>query len=227
MNWRPGFLLASAVSLYPALYPALCPALTPREVLVVGNARSPVSKSVAEYYARRRAIPAEQILYLRTAPVEEIERRVYDKEIAAPVAEFLARRGWVDRILAIVTTSGVPLKIQGTGGGQATAASVDVNWLVCTARANRMRCPAAGEPLPADRRSAIRFPMYPVTRPPRRSPTSGDDRPFVAQTRAGGDRQERRGADEDGEFWLHRTAAQLPDRVVLEETAAVPRRARI
>ena len=114
-----------SLALLLALSAPLCPALTPRDVLVIGNARSPLSKSIVEYYARQRSIPADQVLFLKTAPAEEIDRREYDKEIAAPIAAFLQKRGWVDRILAIVTTTGVPLKIKGTDGLQSTAASVD------------------------------------------------------------------------------------------------------
>jgi uncharacterized protein (TIGR03790 family) len=223
-NWRLGFLLLTAAS--------LCPALTPREVLVVGNARSPVSKSIVEYYARRRAIPADQVLYLRTPPVEEIDRRTYDKEIAAPLAAFLRKRGWVDRILAIVTTSGVPLKIRGATGLQATAASVD-SELACLYAALQGRPHAVPAPLVnpyyrSDEPFAHpRFPMFLVTR--LTGYTFEDvrgmiDRSLLARNtgRVAIDRKAA-GLEQDGELWLRRTADQLPGRVVLEETTAVLR----
>ena len=225
--WRPCLLLASIAF--------LCPALTSHEVLVLGNARSPVSKSIVEYYARQRAIPADQILFLHTAPVEEIERRVYDREIAAPVAAFLKKRGWEDRILAIVTTSGVPLRITGTQGGQATAASVD-SELACLYSALRGTPPALPGPLanPYHRQnepfSHPKFPMYLVTR--LTGYTFADVRGMIDRSlRARNTGQlaiDKTGAslEGEGEFWLHRTATQLPGRVVLEETSAVLRGAR-
>ncbi len=226
-NWRLGFLLITATS--------LCPALTPREVLVVGNSRSPVSKSIVEYYARQRAIPADQILYLSTAPVEEIDRQTYGKEISAPVAAFLKKRGWVDRILAIVTTTGVPLKIQGAFGPQSTAASVD-SELACLYMDLRGKPHAVPAPLvnPYHRSelpfSHPQFPMYLVTR--LTGYTFEDVRDMIDRSlqarntgRVALDRKST-GLDDDGELWLHRAAAQLPGRVVMEETAAVLRGAR-
>lgn len=223
-NWRVGFLLAAAAS--------LCPALTPREVLIVGNARSPVSRSIVEYYARRRAIPVEQILYLRTAPVEEIERRVYDKEIAVPIAAFLKKRGWVDRILAIVTTSGVPLKIRGTSGMQATQASVDSELACLYASFGRGQPPLPG-PLrnPYFRQeepfSHPKFQMYLVTR--LTGYTFEDVRGMIDRSlqarNTGRVAVDRRGPDldDDGERWLSSTALRLKDRAILEESKAVQR----
>lgn len=224
VDWRLGLLLASTVS--------LCPALTSRDVLVVGNAQSPVSKSIVEYYARQRAIPPEQILYVRTPPVEEIERGVYQRDIAGPIAAFLKRRGWVDRILAIVTTSGVPLKIQGTVGIQATAASVD-SELACLYGTLLGKPPALPGPLvnPYYRRdepfSHPRFPMYMVTR--LTGYTFQDVRGMIDRSMRARNTglvaldKKSAGLEEDGDFWLRRTAAQLPGRVVMEETAVVLR----
>jgi uncharacterized protein (TIGR03790 family) len=225
--WRLGLLLINAAS--------LCPALTPREVLVVGNSRSPVSKSIVEYYARRRAIPADQILYLRTAAAEEIDRQTYDKEIAAPVAAFLRKRGWVDRILAIVTTTGVPLKIRGTTGPQATAASVD-SELACLYMDLRGKPHAVPAPLvnPYHQSdlpfSHPQFPIYLVTRLTGYS--FEDVRGMIdrsLQARNTGfvalDKKSP-SLDDAGELWLHRAAVQLRGRAVLEETTAVLRGAR-
>ena len=222
--WRLGPLLTLVV--------ALCPALAPREILLVGNERSPVSKSIVEYYARQRAIPAGQILYLRTAPLEEIERQVYDKEIAAPVAAFLNQRDWVDRILAIVTTSGVPLKIKGAEGKLATAASVD-SELACLYSVIRGAPPTIPGPAvnPYYRQdepfSHPKFPMYLVTR--LTGYTFEDVRGMIdrsLQARNTGQvaiDKKGNGLEDEGEFWLHRTARQLPGRVILEETPAVQR----
>lgn len=100
-------------------------AITPAQVLVLANSNSPLSKSVAEYYARARSVPAGQVLLLPMPLREEITRPEFDRFIRAPLAAFLSRKGWVDRILVIATTAGVPLKIAGSAGWNADAASVD------------------------------------------------------------------------------------------------------
>ncbi|HEY3440024.1 MAG TPA: TIGR03790 family protein [Paludibaculum sp.] len=215
-----------------AMTMALCPALTRHEVLILGNARSPVSRSIVEYYARQRGIPPAQILYLQTEPAEEIERQVYEREIAAPLGALLRSRGWVDRILAIVTTTGVPLKIRGTDGPKTTAAAVD-SELACLYSSLRGAKPELAGPLmnPYFRQeeplSHPKFPMYLVTR------LTGyafeDVRGMIDRSlrarNTGRVAIDRKGEalDDDGELWLHRAAAALPGRVIVEETVAVQR----
>ena len=97
----------------------------PENVLVVANDDSAISRSVAEYYARRRAIPARNLCHIRASVHEDIDRAVYDREIAAPIGAFLNRNNLVQSIFYIVTTSGVPLRIEGTSGLGGNAASVD------------------------------------------------------------------------------------------------------
>ena len=87
------------------------PAQTPAEVLVVVNRRSVTSREIGEYYIHKRGIPLANLCGIDTAPDETIERPVYDKEIEAPVAEFLKKQGLQEKILYIVLTSGVPLRI--------------------------------------------------------------------------------------------------------------------
>src|SRR5215813_9537088 len=97
----------------------------PENVLIVANRNSPVSQEIATYYAAKRAIPFSNICQLTTAPDEEISRVAYEKEVAAPVARFLHQGKLEERILYIVTTLGVPLKIAGGRGRTSDAASVD------------------------------------------------------------------------------------------------------
>lgn len=99
--------------------------IMPEQVLVLGNANSLLSKSVAEYYARARRIPAAQVVMLPMADREEVSREEYEREIAGPLSRKLRAMNWVDRILVIATTAGVPLKIRGGGGAGSDAASVD------------------------------------------------------------------------------------------------------
>lgn len=207
-----------------------CSALTPGEVLIVGNRNSPLSRSIVEYYARQRGIPQAQILLLTTTADEEIARTVFDTQIAAPLGSFLKKRHWVDRILAIVTTSGVPLKIRGTVGPSGTAASVDSEIAALYPDLH-------GAPHP-----------IPSTRP---NPYFGSDQPFghpehpsyLVTRLAGYDFQDvramidraqhprntgivvldqRQQGVELGDNWLRRAAHRLPkQRVLFEETERV------
>src|SRR5678815_5558322 len=87
-------------------------------VAVVVNDNSPDSQRVAEYYIRRRAIPSPNVIRIRTSVEETIERAQYSATIELPITEALSVRGLQDRILYIVLTKGVPLRIAGDGGVQ-------------------------------------------------------------------------------------------------------------
>lgn len=108
-----------------ALHPGLVRAQGPANVLVVVNDNSAVSRSVADYYARKRAIPAINMCHIRASLREDIDRATYEREIAVPIGAFLKKNGLVQSIFYIVTTSGVPLRIEGAGGLTGDAASVD------------------------------------------------------------------------------------------------------
>jgi uncharacterized protein (TIGR03790 family) len=111
---------------------AVCAALagpaqaqTPDNVAVVINENSAASQLVGEYYVRKRRIPAANVVRIRVATDETIDRASYDRDIERPVAEALSRGSLQDRILYIVLTKGVPLRIAGSGGTEGTLASVD------------------------------------------------------------------------------------------------------
>jgi len=115
--------LGGVLFLLPA---ASAQAQTPGQVLVVVNRRSLTSRQIGEYYVRKREIPAANLCLIDTAPDETVPRRVYEREIETPVGRFLTKQGLRDRILYIVLTSGVPLRISGSGEGVRTdASSVD------------------------------------------------------------------------------------------------------
>ncbi|MBI5083523.1 MAG: TIGR03790 family protein [Acidobacteria bacterium] len=209
-----------------------CPALTPSDVLVVANSRSPVSRSIAEYYSRRRGIPANQILYLSTAPDEEISRETFQREVASPIAAFLRKQGWVDRVLVLVTTMGVPLKIHGTSGTSSDASSVD-SELACLYRALKgqpvgIAGPASNPYFLSER--PFRHPEVPIYLVARLAGyTFADVRAMVDRALQAENRGvvvlDQRGSDlDDGNLWLKRAANRLPaGRVLLDESSAVVR----
>src|SRR5258708_7919637 len=93
-------------------------------VLVVVNDNSPVSRTIGEYYARRRGVAAQNICHLRAPADEEIGRSDYDR-LAVAVGACLRSRNLVESVYYIVTTLGDPLKIRGNSGLNGDAASVD------------------------------------------------------------------------------------------------------
>jgi uncharacterized protein (TIGR03790 family) len=97
----------------------------PANVLVVVNDNSPDSRAITDYYVRRREIPAANVCHLHASADQDVNRPAYDRDIAAPIARFLKKNGLIDRILYVVTTAGVPLRIEGSTGLGGNAASVD------------------------------------------------------------------------------------------------------
>ena len=108
------------------------------EVAVIMNALSPVSQSIGEAYADARGIPNENLIrlpipidnpLLSDARHETISRDRFEEEIQKPLEAWLADRS--EEILILVTTKGIPLRIQGSRPPperllkEATGASVD------------------------------------------------------------------------------------------------------
>lgn len=100
-------------------------AQTAANVAVVINDNSTDSQTIGEYYAKKRALPKSNILRIRTSTDESVTRAVYSLTIEAAIGSQLIRGGLEDRILYIVLTKGVPLRIAGTGGPAGDVASVD------------------------------------------------------------------------------------------------------
>jgi len=128
------------------LAPARADAQTARNVLVVINAANADSVQIGEYYAKMRQIPADQVLRLTDLPADPpdgIDRPVFDHAINTPIARWLARHQAQDRILYIVLTKGIPLRING-GAKDAEAASVDSELAVLYLRMTGAAVPVAG-----------------------------------------------------------------------------------
>ena len=121
-RWTQVCLLAAAV-LCVIAPPAR--AQSPENVAVVINDNSPASVKIGDYYVRKRAIPKANIFHIRTSTDENIARPTFTASIEAPIATALARERLQDRILYLVLTKGVPLRIVGPGGPAGTMASVD------------------------------------------------------------------------------------------------------
>ena len=113
----------AATMLFASAVPAT--AQSPENVAVVVNDASPASQQIAEYYVRKRAIPASNVIHINAPTTDDVSRQVYAGAIEAPIAAALAKANLQDRVLYLVLTKGIPLRVSGTVGQQGTVASVD------------------------------------------------------------------------------------------------------
>lgn len=115
------------------------PTETHPEVLVIVNGRSGISRAIGAYYARRRGVPPENVVLLdlpvidptlTTRDHETVDREHFERQVRDPVAAHLAERDPGGAIRILVTTKGVPLRIDDPARAQTPAserrwASVD------------------------------------------------------------------------------------------------------
>lgn len=204
----------------------------PENVLVVVNTTSPLSRSITEYYARRRAIPAVNICSIRTSANEIISRADFEATIARPVGECLSKKRLTESILYIVTTQGVPLRVEGSDSLTGTTASVDSELTLLYGILHGIKPRLEGAvPNPFYRQldAAFRRPQFPIFLVTRlaaydlASVKALIDRSIAAKNRGKVvlDLRES-GSDRSGDEWLKNAAILLaPDRVFLEESTRV------
>jgi uncharacterized protein (TIGR03790 family) len=126
------------------LLPPAAHAQSARNVAVVINDNSSDSQNVGDYYVRRRGIPPSNVIRIKTSLEETIDRNVYLTSIESPIAEALGARRLQDRVLYIVLTKGIPLKVDGDGGPQGTTASVDSELTLLYRRLTGVRTEVRG-----------------------------------------------------------------------------------
>jgi len=98
---------------------------TGENVAVVINEASPDSVKIGEYYVKARGIPASNVIRLKTTTEESIQLAEFAGAIQAPIRAALLKGNLVDRVLYIVLTKGLPLRVLGTAGPEGTVSSVD------------------------------------------------------------------------------------------------------
>ena len=204
-------------------------AQTGENVLLVVNKNDAISRQIADYYRPRRSVPVKNVCTIHTTSEEEIHWKIYEEQIEQPIGDCLKKAGLVEKVYYIVTTMGVPLKVDGPGSGQiAEHASVDSELALLYgklkgthySRAGRRSQPvlhAARHRVSAPDVSHLSGDAPGGLRPGRRE---GDDR-SLAEARNRGkfviDLQSAK--DEPGNDWLRTAAMLLPGkRVVLDET---------
>jgi uncharacterized protein (TIGR03790 family) len=108
---------------------ALPAAPDPASVAVLYNSTSEDSKALAEFYAKARGIPADNLVGLELPEVEEISRKDFDDKLRNRLIREYDRREWWTRgrdqegklvptqskIRILVCMRGVPSRIAGTG----------------------------------------------------------------------------------------------------------------
>ena len=135
------FLLLACLSLLSAP-PAF--AQSGANVLLVVNETSADSGRIASHYARVRGVPPDQLLRIKVDLADEIERTVFDAQVQAPIATWLRQHAAQDRILYIVLTKGIPLRVKGSSGRGGTGASVDSELTLLYRRLVGNNPPVAG-----------------------------------------------------------------------------------
>ncbi len=92
-------------------------ALEPEEILIIANENHSDSVAIAQHYCRKRGVPTDNILTLSlgTELSYTITRVNYEKQIAEPIRERLLSLGSDGQIKCLLTTYGVPVKVEGRG----------------------------------------------------------------------------------------------------------------
>jgi uncharacterized protein (TIGR03790 family) len=105
---------------------------TAARVLILANSREPESVQLAQFYAERRGVPAENILTLPLPPGEAVGWREFIAQLYQPLQDELVTRGWIQgmpsslvdrfgrrrysmlghRIAYLVVCRGVPWRIE-------------------------------------------------------------------------------------------------------------------
>jgi uncharacterized protein (TIGR03790 family) len=91
---------------------AICWALTSEQLLIVANKKMPRSIELAQYYMKRRNVPLENLIELKTSVKENISREDYEEEIASPIRKFLQKNDADEKKFGcIVLMYGIPLRV--------------------------------------------------------------------------------------------------------------------
>jgi uncharacterized protein (TIGR03790 family) len=108
-------LIASLITLL--LLNSVILALEPNEILIIANENVSESMAIAHYYCAKRGLPADNILTLPLGGKlsDTITRANYDKLLAEPIREKLLTPGAGKQIRCLLTTYGVPIKVEGRG----------------------------------------------------------------------------------------------------------------
>jgi uncharacterized protein (TIGR03790 family) len=208
------------------------PAQTAENTLVIINDSSMFSRRIAEYYVHKRSIPLANVCHVKAGIDEGISREVYEKAIEAPIAAYLSTYGLREKILYIVTTLGLPLRVDGAGSGMGTTTcAVDSELTLLYAKMRGQKFKAEGmvpNPLFGKRDEPFRHPQFPIYLVTRLAGYDFEDvkgtidRSLQAANRGKFVIDLNNNDNEPGNDWLRAAARLLPaDRVVMDTSAKV------
>ena len=207
-------------------------AQTGENILLVINRNDAVSRQIGEYYRPRRSVPLKNVCYLSTTSDEEISWQVYEQQIERPVGDCLTSAGLQEKVLYIVTTMGVPLKVDGGGSGMLSErGSVDSELALLYAKLKGVKYQRAGgiaNPFFMKRDAPFSHPLFPIYLVTRLAAYDfGDvkamiDRSLAARNRGRFVIDLNSEKADDGNTWLRSAARLLPAaRVTLDESTRV------
>ncbi len=208
-------------------------AQTGENVLLVVNRKSSLSIQVADYYRPLRSVPAENVCNLDSTVDEEIDWPTYQRSIEAPVGNCLTKGGLQEKVLYIVLTAGIPLKIAGSGGSleEAENSSVDSELTLLYAKLKGQKFVRKGtvsNPFFGKMSAPFRHPQYPIYLVTRLAAYDWNDikgmidRAQLAHNRGKFVLDLKSRDQEMGNDWLRNTALLIPfERVNLDDSDRV------
>ena len=229
-EFRPMHYLCLSAVLGLAL--PLC-AQTGENILLVANRKSPLSVQIADYYRPLRSVPSANVCYLDSSTDDEIDWAGYQKTIELPLGNCLTKGGLREKVLYIVLTAGIPLRIAGSGGTieDAEVSSVDSELALLYQKLKGLKFARKGtvhNPFFGKIDAPFRHPNYPIYLVTRLAAYDWADvkgmidRSLAARNRGKCVIDLKSSSDESGNDWLRNTAILLPnDRVVLDESDRV------
>jgi len=208
-------------------------AQTGENVLLVVNRKDALSRQIGDYYRPLRTVPQANVCYLDSTADEEIDWLTFQKSIEQPVGACLTKAGLQEKVLYIVLTAGIPLKIAGTEGALEVAewGSVDSELTLLYQKlkgSKFLRKGTVNNPFFGKRDALFRHPQFPIYLVTRLAAYDWTDvKGMIDRGRAarnvGKFVLDLQSADNDaGNDWLRNAAVLLPGpRVTLEETNRV------
>ena len=207
-------------------------AQTGENLLLVINRNSDISRQIGDYYRPRRSVPLKNVCAISTTAAEEIDWKTYLSEIEEPVAGCLRKGQLVEKVLYIVTTLGVPLKVDGPGAAtMAEHASVDSELALLYGKLKGASYPRPGwvsNPFYRKRDTPMQHPVIPIYVVTRLAAydladvKAMIDRSLAARNRGSFVLDMQSEKDEPGNSWLRTAAMLLPaGRTRLDETTRV------
>ncbi|MBN2654308.1 MAG: TIGR03790 family protein [Nitrospirae bacterium] len=124
-------------------------ALAPQEVVIIVNKNAPGGMELAQHYMKARSVPDQNVITLETSFQEVISREDFEKNIAAPVKEFILKNDpEFKRFKCLLIMYGLPLRVEPPKPSEAELAEVKkaVNELnEVSARAENLKDPQPEE----------------------------------------------------------------------------------